>query len=377
MEAVGQLTGGIAHDFNNLLTVILGNLEMLEMRLTEPHHLDLIKDARETAEHGARLTERLLAFGRRQSLQPRLIDIGQLLSEMTPLLRRTLGETIRVKGRSDSDLWAVQVDPSQLQNALLNLAINARDAMPGGGRLIITAENTELDPEYARLHPEVRAGRYVLIAVTDTGIGMSTEVQQRAFEPFFTTKEVGAGSGLGLPMVYGFAKQSGGHLALYSERGHGTTIRIYLPRVSGEDEAPEVRPIPSPLGAFRGRGETVLAVEDEPRVRRMTIARLQDLGYRVLDAANGPAALALLDANPEVDLLFTDMVMPGGMTGVDLALAVRAKRPSIKVLFTSGYAEPDVVRRGQTADARWLKKPYNALDLARTLREVIDDAPAA
>ena len=373
MEAVGQLTGGVAHDFNNLLTVILGNLEMLEMRLTDPRQLELVREARETAEHGAQLTERLLAFGRRQPLQPRLIDLGELLREMTPLLRRTLGETITVQGRSDSDLWKVLVDPSQLQNAILNLAINARDAMPSGGKLTITAENSELDPDYARSLAEVRAGRYVLVAITDTGTGMSREVQQRAFEPFFTTKDVGAGSGLGLSMVYGFAKQSGGHVTIYSETGHGTTVRIYLPRAAVAEEAADVSPAASPLDHFRGQGETVLVVEDEPRVRRMTIARLQDLGYRVLDAANGPAALTLLDTHPDVDLLFTDMVMPGGMTGADVALSARAGKPGIKVLFTSGYAEPDVVRRGQAAEGGWLRKPYSVLDLARAVREALDE----
>ncbi|WP_414473896.1 PAS domain S-box protein [Microvirga sp. M2] len=375
MEAVGQLTGGVAHDFNNLLTVILGNLEMLEMRLADERQLELVKEARETAEHGARLTERLLAFGRRQPLQPRLIDVGDLLGETTPLLRRTLGETIRVQSRSDSDLWKVMVDPSQLQSAILNLAINARDAMPGDGRLTITAENAELDAAYTHMHPEVRAGRYVLIAVTDTGTGMLQEVRERAFEPFFTTKEVGSGSGLGLSMVYGFVKQSGGHVMIYSEPGHGTTIRMYLPRVAVEGEQPEVRPSENPMEVFRGQGETVLLVEDEPRLRRMTMARLQDLGYRVLDAPNGAAALGLLDQHPEVALLFTDMVMPGGMTGADLADAVWAGRPGIKVLFTSGYAEPDVVRRGQAIEAGWLKKPYGMLELARTLREVLKPAP--
>ncbi|WP_262028125.1 PAS domain-containing sensor histidine kinase [Microvirga sp. Mcv34] len=371
MEAVGQLTGGVAHDFNNLLTVILGNLEMLEMRLTDDRELELVKEARETAEHGAQLTERLLAFGRRQPLLPKLTDVGDLLGEMIPLLRRTLGETIQVRSRSDSDLWQVLVDPSQLQNAILNLAINARDAMPAGGRLTIMAENAELEADYARMHPEVRAGRYVLVAVTDTGTGMPREIQERAFEPFFTTKEVGAGSGLGLSMVYGFVKQSGGHVTIYSEPGHGTTIRMYLPRAAVlEEPAEPPAPMP-PMDALRGQNETVLLVEDEPRVRRMTAARLQDLGYRVLDAANGPAALALLDLHPEIDLLFTDMVMPGGMTGSDLAEAVRIRRPAIKVLFTSGYAEPDVVRRGQATDARWLKKPYSTLELARTLREVL------
>ncbi len=374
MEAVGQLTGGIAHDFNNLLTVILGNLEMLEMRLTDERQRELVREACETAEHGAQLTERLLAYGRRQPLQPKLTDVGQLLGEMTPLLRRTLGETIRIRGRSDNDLWQVLVDPSQLQNAILNLAINARDAMPSGGRLAITAENAELDADYARMHPEVRVGRYVLIAITDTGTGMSKEVQERAFEPFFTTKEVGAGSGLGLSMVYGFVKQSGGHVTIYSEPGHGTTIRMYLPRAALAEETSESRAPETSMETFRGRGETVLLVEDEPRVRRMTVGRLQELGYQVLDAANGPAALALLDQYPQIDLLFTDMVMPGGMTGADLAEAVREARPGIKVLFTSGYAEPDVVRRGRAAEAGWLKKPYSTLELARTLREILDPA---
>jgi PAS domain S-box-containing protein len=372
MEAVGQLTGGIAHDFNNLLTIILGNLEMLEMRLKDRRQLELVTEARETAEHGAQLTERLLAFGRRQPLQPQLTDVGRLLAELTPLLHRTLGETITVRSRSESDLREVLVDPPQLQNAIINLAINARDAMPSGGKLTITAENAELDPDFARLHPEVREGRYVLIAVTDTGAGMSKEVQDRAFEPFFTTKEVGAGSGLGLSMVYGFAKQSGGHASIYSEPGHGTTVRVYLPQAAAPESAADIDPAGKRPDRYRAHGETVLVVEDEPRVRRITISRLEDLGYRVLDAPNGPSALAVLDSHPEIDLLFTDMVMPAGMTGADLAIAARAKRPEIKVLFTSGYAEPDVVERGQAAEAGWLRKPYSALDLARTLRGIFD-----
>jgi PAS domain S-box-containing protein len=368
MEAVGQLTGGIAHDFNNLLTVILGNLEMLEMQLTDVRQLELVREACATATHGAELTERLLAFGRRQPLQPKLTDVGDLLGDMTPLLRRTLGETVRVRSRSDNDLWQVLVDPSQLQSAILNLAINARDAMPGGGRLTILAENTELEVDYARMHPEVWPGQYVLIAVTDTGAGMSSEVQERAFEPFFTTKEVGAGSGLGLSMVYGFVKQSGGHLTIYSEPGHGTTARMYLPRPVVTEELSEARETDPLKETFGGQGETVLLVEDEPRVRRMTITRLENLGYRVLDAANGMMALALIDQHPEVDLLFTDMVMPGGMTGSDLAEAVQARRPGMKVLFTSGYAEPDVMQRRQATRAGWLKKPHSLLELARSLR---------
>jgi PAS domain S-box-containing protein len=373
MEAVGQLTGGIAHDFNNLLTVILGNLEMLETRIQDPDQLQLLAEARETAEHGAQLTERLLAFGRRQPLQPTLVEVADLLSQVTPVLRRTLGEAVTVRSRADSDLWKVEVDPSQLQNAILNLALNARDAMPNGGKLTITAENARLDADYARLHPEVRGGLYVLIAVTDTGSGMTKEVLERAIEPFFTTKGVGAGSGLGLSMVYGFAKQSNGHLALYSEPGQGTTVRIYIPRAVEEEKAAAAhQPENKSADAHRGRGENVLVVEDETRVRRMTVARLQSLGYRVLEAANGPAALACLDVHPEIDLLFTDIVMPGGMSGTELAQEARSRRPDILVLFMSGYAEPDVVRQGQMAGSVWLKKPHSAAELAQTLRAVLD-----
>jgi CheY-like chemotaxis protein len=372
MEAVGQLTGGVAHDFNNLLNVILGNLEMLELGIDDPRQLELLRETRETAEHGAALTDRLLAFGRRQPLHPRPTDVGTLLSHVTPVLRRTLGENISVKARTDADLWKVEVDPSQLQNAILNLAINARDAMPTGGKLTITAENTQLDADYARLHPEVRAGRYVLIAVTDTGTGMSKDVLERAFEPFFTTKEVGEGSGLGLSMVYGFAKQSRGHVAIYSEPGQGTTVRIFIPRVLQGDEAGEVREPETRSNALRGRGETVLVVEDDTRVRRMTAARLQHLGYRVLEAATGPAALACLEQHPEVDLLLTDIVMPGGMSGTDLAAEVRSLRPDIQAVFMSGYAEPDVVRQGQMAGSAWLKKPHTAAALAQVLRTVLD-----
>ncbi|QFU14781.1 hybrid sensor histidine kinase/response regulator [Microvirga thermotolerans] len=372
MEAVGQLTGGIAHDFNNLLTVILGNLEMLELHLENDRQLNLLREARETAEHGAKLTEHLLAFGRRQPLQPKVVDVRRLLDDMMPLLKRTLGEAVQVKSRFESGLWSVLVDPNQLQNAILNLAINARDAMPRGGKLTIAAQNAELDQHYAANEPEVHAGRYVMISVSDTGVGMTREVQERAFEPFFTTKEVGAGSGLGLSMLYGFIRQSNGHVALYSEPGHGTTIRMYLPKaMDSEDAAGETPAAESPQD-FLGQGETVLAVEDEPRVRRTLVARLQSLGYKVLDAPNGQAALAVFEANPGIDLLFTDMVMPGGMTGLDLANAVRERRPDIGLLFTSGYAEPEDLVRGDISAMRWLRKPYTTLELARTLREILD-----
>jgi CheY-like chemotaxis protein len=372
MEALGQLTGGVAHDFNNLLTVILGNLEMLEARLTDKNQLNLLAEARETAEHGAQLTERLLAFGRRQSLQPRLTRIGELLVEMMPLLRRTLGEAITLKGNADTDLWAALVDPSQLQNAILNLAINARDAMPNGGQLSITAENAELGADYARQHSEVRAGKYVLITVRDSGTGMTKEVSARAFEPFFTTKAVGAGSGLGLAMVYGFVMQSNGHVVLASEPDRGTTIRIYLPRASVQHESFETKHEEVTKDAFKGAGERILLVEDDARVRRMTALRLREIGYRVVEAPDGARALAALEENPDIQILFTDMVMPGGMTGAELAAAAVAARPDIKVLLTSGYAEPELLKRGRVKRTDWLRKPYTTLELARNLRGILD-----
>ncbi len=374
MEAVGQLTGGIAHDFNNLLTVILGNLEMVEMRLTDERQLELVREARETAENGAQLTGRLLAFGRRQPLQPRPTDVAQLLQEMETLLRRALGETIEVRTKSEPRLSKVDVDPSQLQGAILNLAINARDAMPAGGRLTIAASGAVIDADYAHLHSEVRPGRYVVVAVTDTGTGMSKEVQERAFDPFFTTKEVGAGSGLGLSMVYGFVKQSNGHVQIYSEFGHGTTVRIYLPQADDKPAAAPAQGDRAGMEAMTARGETVLVVEDEPRVRRLTVQRLQDLGYTILEAADGPQALRVLELRSDIDLVFTDIILPNGLTGADVARYVHENRPGIKVLFTSGYAEPDLVKQGLAKGAFWLKKPYTAASLARTLRTILDGA---
>jgi PAS domain S-box-containing protein len=375
MEAVGQLTGGIAHDFNNLLTVILGNLEMVEARIADDKQLELLKEARETAEHGAQLTERLLAFGRRQPLRPNPTDVRQLLEGIQGLLSRTLGEMVEVTTRSSRTLSEIMVDASQLQGAILNLALNARDAMPGGGKLTIAVEDTVIDRDYARLHSEVRPGHYVVIAVTDNGTGMDKATQERAFDPFFTTKEVGAGSGLGLSMVYGFVKQSQGHVQIYSELGHGTTIRMYLPRAETGEQLGETPGVPA--AGLRARGETVLVVEDETRVRRLTLMRLEELGYRTLEAANGPAALALLDTNAGIDLVFTDIIMPGGMTGADLARHVHERWPNTRVLFTSGYAEPDLVRQGLASGARWLKKPYTSADLARNLREILDSPQRA
>jgi CheY-like chemotaxis protein len=372
MEAVGQLTGGIAHDFNNLLTVIMGNLEMLQSRIgTEGRPGVWLKEAYETAQLGADLTRRLLAFARRQPLHPRVVDLGQLVQQSSDLLRRTLGESIEVRTHIGKNLYRPLVDPGQLENALLNLVINARDAMPNGGTVTIDISNAVIDSHYAQLQSGLRQGRYALIAVTDNGTGMSAEVRDRAFDPFFTTKPVGAGTGLGLSMVYGFVKQSGGHVQIYSELGKGTTVRMYLPRAAESDVAAP-QPAEVSAGSFPAKGERVLVVEDDPRVRRITVDRLNALGYDVVEAENGPAALEKLDGHEPIDLLFTDMVMPGGMSGSGLAELARQRVPGLKVLFTSGYAEPEVIRKGSIKGSDWLGKPYTALELARKLREVLD-----
>jgi PAS domain S-box-containing protein len=367
MEAIGQLTGGLAHDFNNLLTVITGNLEMLEKSLKDADQRGLLKEAYDAAEDGAKLTGQLLAFGRRQPLNPKPTNLAQLISNFSELMRRSLGESIELNIRVSGSKHLCVVDASQLQNALLNLSINARDAMPRGGRLTIEISQARLDADYAQMYPEVRTGRFVLIAVTDTGSGMSDEVRQRAFEPFFTTKPMGSGTGLGLSMVYGFVRQSGGNIQIYSELKRGTSIRIFLPlaepvRPNGAIGSDAAEPIAMPRGS-----ETILVVEDDARVRRVTTARLRSLGYDVIEADNGATALGLVAAHPEVEMLFTDVVMPG-MKGDELAEAALAANPDLRVLFTSGYAEPAVARLGAGA---WLKKPYTAADLAKKVREIL------
>ena len=284
------------------------------------------------------------------------------------MLRRTLGETIELEIVAPPSPPPTVVDAAQLQNALLNLAINARDAMPRGGRLTIEVSPARLDADYAQMYPEVRTGRYVLIAVSDTGVGMSEAVRRRAFEPFFTTKPTGAGTGLGLSMVYGFVKQSGGHIQIYSELGHGTSVRVFLPVADAAAAAEQEQGMQAP--ELPKGSETILLVEDDPRLRRVLSRRLRSLGYQVFEAENGAAALAELAELPEVALLFTDMVMPGGMTGLELAEAALAIKPSLKILFTSGYAEPAIARLGQQKGA-WLKKPYTAEELAETIREVL------
>jgi signal transduction histidine kinase len=333
MEAIGQLTGGVAHDFNNLLTAILGNLEMLEMWHGDDERSGkAISQAQEAADLGAELTGRLLAFARRQPLDPKATSFSDIVFEMSDLLARTLGETIKINTVLANPLDTALVDPAQLQNALLNLCLNARDAMPDGGRLTIETANVELDEDYARDYAEVNAGDYVLLSVTDTGIGMAPEIRDRVFEPFFTTKEVGKGSGLGLSMIYGFVKQSGGHIRLYSEVGHGTAVSLYFPKAMGTTDLAEAAR--SEEAMPQGCGEVVLVAEDEPWVRQVTVQRLETLGYTVLEAENGRAALDLLAKSPTVDLVFTDIAMLDAFHVKSLALEIaRQEIPHPRVII--------------------------------------------
>lgn len=372
MEAVGQLTGGVAHDFNNLLTVIIGNLEMLEPQVAGDERAGvMLEQAMEAAELGAQLTGRMLAFARRQPLEPEIINLDELVADMAGLLERSLGESVEITTVAAPDLHRTLADPSQLQNALLNLCLNARDAMPNGGHLTIETTNAELDEEYASAHVDVLPGQYVMLSVSDTGTGIPLDIQTRVFEPFFTTKEAGSGSGLGLSMIYGFAKQSGGHVRLYSELNVGTTVSLYLPQVEGAVAATDERIEKSPESD--NQEVTILVVEDDHRVRSTTVARVKELGYAVLEAADGPAALEVLKQSPSVDLLFTDVVMPGGMMGSELAHEAKRLYPNIKVLFTSGYTEQASVQSGAIEEGGiLLKKPYRLADLASKLREVID-----
>ena len=374
MDAVGQLTGGIAHDFNNLLTIITGNMDMAGRSLDNgdaPRARRSVTNALKGAERATLLTNRLLAFSRRTPLDPKILDVSRIVSGMAELLGRSLGETVKLETVNGAGLWAVEADPNQLENALLNLAVNARDAMPEGGKLTIETQNIRIDETYAELNREIAPGEYVSIAVTDTGLGMPAEVIAKAFDPFFTTKEVGKGTGLGLSQVYGYVKQTGGHVKIYSERGHGTTIRIYLPR-SMADQSEADRP-PSHDVERGAAAETVLVVEDDDEVRTYTVESLRELGYRVLEAHDGPSALRLLDRQDlPIRLLFTDVVMPG-MSGRELEQAARSRQPDLKVLFTTGYARSAIVHGGRLdAGVELLPKPFTFVELAAKIRDVLD-----
>lgn len=373
MEAVGQLTGGVAHDFNNLLQVIIGNLDTLTRALQgeSGRLLRAANNAMTGAKRAAALTQRLLAFSRRQPLNPKPINVNTLVTSLSELVHRTLGETIAVETVLAAGLWQVEADPNELEAAILNLAVNSRDAMPEGGRLTIETSNTHIDETYAAAHVEVVAGQYVAIAVSDTGAGMDAKTVAQAFEPFFTTKPVGKGTGLGLSQVYGFVKQSGGHVKIYSEPAQGTTVKIYLPRLAsaGAPEAPEAEAI-----VPEGENETILVIEDDDDVRTYSVETLRELGYRVVEAHDGPSALRLLERQSRVDLLFSDVVLPGGLTGAQVAAQAREMRPSLKVLFTTGYARNAIIHHGRLdKGVNLITKPFSASDLAAKVRDVLDD----
>jgi PAS domain S-box-containing protein len=374
MEAIGRLTAGIAHDFNNLLTVVLGNLELARRQTEQKVVARILDNATRGARRAAILTERLLAFSRRKPLAPRPLHANALVAGMSDLLRRTLGETITVRTRLTDDLWLIEVDPTELETAVLNLAVNARDAMPDGGEVIIETANVELDEAYAAHDVEVKPGPYVLISVTDTGAGMPSEVLRQVFEPFFSTKADGRGTGLGLSQVYGFVKQSGGHVKLYSEPGRGTTAKIYLPRADAgtADQNPDIGErgglVPGAIA-----DETVLVVEDDDDVRSYTVDSLRNLGYRAFEAPDAAVALEILRREPAIRLLFTDLGLPGGTDGKALASQARLMRRDLPVLITTAYAGSALIHEGRLdRGVDLLSKPFTLSALANHVRQILD-----
>ncbi|MDA0664761.1 MAG: ATP-binding protein, partial [Proteobacteria bacterium] len=374
MEMVGQLTGGIAHDFNNLLAVILGNLEFMDDYIEPGTTLGSLKDgALRATLRGADLTQRLLAFSRKQALRPEYTDTNNLIQELSELMRRTLGDHVEIDCRLAADLNRIVIDPGQLENSLLNLAINARDAMPDGGKITIVTENADFTTDHMICWEGLTPGSYVVITVTDTGSGMPADVRRHVFEPFFTTKEAGKGSGLGLSMVYGFVKQSDGHVTIDSNPGDGTAIRLYLPLPK---HLPRHKPSAPATIRFQPSGtENVLVVENDPDVRDNLTAALKALGYQVASAGDGPAAMAMLDDLPPLDLLITDLMMPHGMNGKDVAGIVRERYPNVRILFTSGTTTTMVAASGGEDDTiAFLPKPYRRTVLAQTIRQLLDAA---
>jgi signal transduction histidine kinase/two-component SAPR family response regulator len=372
LEAIGQLTGGVAHDFNNILQVIISNQQMAQMELDAQHSAhQYLQTASFAADRGAKLSSQLLAFARRQPLQPKATNLGRLLRDMDELLRRALGESVEIETVVSGGLWITLVDPHQLENAVLNIAINGRDAMNGEGKLTLELGNAMLDDHYVSSEVDVPAGQYVMLAISDTGVGMSAETMARAFEPFFTTKGEGKGTGLGLSMVFGFVKQSNGHIRVYSEVGSGTTIKIYLPRCDQAEEENIDIPIPQVLGG----SETILVVEDDMAVQATAVNMLTGLGYRVLKANDGQSALIVLQSGISIDLLFTDVVMPGPVRSPDLAKQAKELHPNIEVLFTSGYTQNAIVHGGRLdPGVQLISKPYRREDLARKIRHMLANA---
>jgi len=370
MEAIGQLTGGVAHDFNNILTVITGSIEILGDAIKDRPDLVQITDMiSAAAARGADLTQHLLAFARRQPLQPRSTDVNALVIDAARLLRPTLGEHIEIESMLAHDSAPALIDPSQLSTAMLNLALNARDAMPNGGKLTLETKNVVLDESYAGMNSEVKPGNYVMIAVSDTGKGIPGSVLDKVFEPFFTTKEVGKGSGLGLSMVYGFVKQSNGHIKIYSEEGHGTTVKLYLPQAGCVPDEPAAET--GIAGGVHG-DESILIVEDDALVREYVVTQVSRFGYRTLAAGNAAEALAIVDGPERIDLLFTDVIIPGGMNGRQLATEALKRRAGLKVLYTSGYTENAIVHHGRLdPGVLLLPKPYLSSDLARMIRTAL------
>ncbi len=374
MESIGQLTGGIAHDFNNMLAIVIGSLDIARRRVVDDPDkaISFIDNARGGAARAAALTSRMLAFARQQPLAPESLDANKLVANMSELLRRTLGEQIRIETVLAGGLWRTMADPGEVENALLNLCVNARDAMPEGGKLTIETANTHLDDAYAAGHLEVAAGQYVSICVSDSGAGMPAEVIDRAFDPFFTTKAVGKGTGLGLSQVYGFIKQSGGHVKIYSEIGHGTTVKIYLPRWFGADSSRTAAAPRDEPAAIGGPSEIILVVEDEVGVRTLSVDALRELGYTVIHADGGGEALRMIDEHPKIDLLFTDIIMPE-MNGRQLADRAVARKPELKVLYTTGYTRNAVVHNGVLdPGVAFLPKPFTLDQLATKVRQVLD-----